>query len=163
EADAKLLTKYRAVSEYFERASAGVTPRAAAGFMTTTMFSHIGTEVEREHWNPSVTAENLRELLRLLEDNKISRATMQRVYRQMDESGEPASAFLSEEDLGGVDGDSLLAMCRAAVENNPKSVADYKAGKEKALKAIVGAVMRESKGRADAQAAEKAILELIAE
>jgi aspartyl-tRNA(Asn)/glutamyl-tRNA(Gln) amidotransferase subunit B len=47
------------------------------------------------------------------------------------------------------------------VDANVKSVADYKAGKEKALKAIVGAVMRESKGRADAAKAEAEILKLI--
>jgi aspartyl-tRNA(Asn)/glutamyl-tRNA(Gln) amidotransferase subunit B len=163
EADAKLLTKYRAVSEYFERASDGVAPRAAAGFMTTTMFAHISTETERENWNPSVTAENLNELLRLLGENKINRATMQRVYRRMEESGSPASAFLSEEDLGGIDEARLVEMCRAATDANPKSVADYKAGKEKALKAIVGAVMRESEGRADARAAEREILRLISE
>jgi aspartyl-tRNA(Asn)/glutamyl-tRNA(Gln) amidotransferase subunit B len=52
-------------------------------------------------------------------------------------------------------------MCRAAISSNAKSVADYRSGKEKALKALVGAVMRESKGRADAQAAEKEILRML--
>jgi aspartyl-tRNA(Asn)/glutamyl-tRNA(Gln) amidotransferase subunit B len=79
----------------------------------------------------------------------------------MDESGGSATAFLSDDDMGGVDGDALLEMCRAAISSNAKSVADYRSGKEKALKALVGAVMRESKGRADAQAAEREILRLI--
>jgi aspartyl-tRNA(Asn)/glutamyl-tRNA(Gln) amidotransferase subunit B len=161
EADARLLTKYRAVSEYFEKAVENVTPKLAAGFITTTMFSDVTTEAQREHWNPAVTAEHLNGLLRLLDENKINRATARRVYRQMDETGGPATAFLSDEDMGGVDGDALIEMCRAAISSNAKSVADYRAGKEKALKAIVGAVMRESKGRADAQAAEKTILRLI--
>jgi aspartyl-tRNA(Asn)/glutamyl-tRNA(Gln) amidotransferase subunit B len=79
----------------------------------------------------------------------------------MDETGKPAADFVSAEDLSGVDGDALSALCRAAVEANPKSVADYLSGKEKALKALVGAVMRESKGRADAQAAERELLRII--
>jgi aspartyl-tRNA(Asn)/glutamyl-tRNA(Gln) amidotransferase subunit B len=162
EADAKLLTKYRAVSEYFEAAGEGLTPRTVAGFMTTTMFAHITTEAEREYWNPAVTAERLRELLTLVESGKINRNTAKNVYRQMDESGKGALEFVSEADMAGVDGDALAALCCAAIESNAKSVADYKAGKEKALKALVGAVMRESRGRADAVAAEAELLRLIA-
>jgi len=161
EADAKLLTKYRAVSEYFESAADGVAPRTVASFMTTTIFADITTEAEREHWNPSVTAERLRELLMLVESNKINRNTAKTVYKQMDESGKPASDFLSADDLAGIDDDALTAMCQAAVDANAKSVADYKNGKEKALKSLVGAVMRDSKGRADATKAEQVILGII--
>ena len=161
EADAKLLTKYRAVSEYFEQAAASVTPRLVAGFMTSTMFADITTEAEREHWNPTVTAERLRELLQLVESSKINRNTAKTVYKQMDESGKAATDFLSAEDMVGIDETALTAMCQAAVDANAKSVADYKGGKEKALKSIVGFVMRESKGRADATAAERIILAII--
>jgi aspartyl-tRNA(Asn)/glutamyl-tRNA(Gln) amidotransferase subunit B len=53
-------------------------------------------------------------------------------------------------------------MCRAAVEANAKSAADYMSGKEKALKALVGAVMRESKGRADARVVEAQLRRILA-
>ena len=161
EFDAKLLTKYRAVSEYFEAASEGLQPKTVATFMTGTMFAHITTEAEREHWNPTVKAEQLCELLRLMEDGKINRNLIKRVYQQMAESGKDASAFISDEDLAGFSSDELEAVVKAAIAGNEKSVSDYKAGKEKALKAIVGAVMRETKGRADAVEAEKLILQFI--
>jgi aspartyl-tRNA(Asn)/glutamyl-tRNA(Gln) amidotransferase subunit B len=86
-----------------------------------------------------------------------------RVYGQMAEAGRPAADFISAEDLLGVDDGALEALCRAVVEANPKSAADYRAGKEKALKALVGAVMRETKGRADALKAEALIKKLIAD
>ena len=159
--DAKLLTKYRAVSEYFEEASEGLQPKSVATFMTGTMFAHLTTEAEREYWNPVVRASQLRELLGLLESGKINRNLVKRVYQQMAESGKDAAAFISAEDMAGFSGDELEAVVRAAVASNEKSVADYKAGKEKALKAIVGAVMRETKGRADAVEAEKLILQII--
>ena len=161
EFDAKLLTKYRAVSEYFEAACEGLVPKTVATFMTTTMFAHITTEAEREHWNPTVKAEHLRELISLMENGKINRNMTKRVYQQMTESGKDASAFISEQDLAGFSTDELEAVVRAAIAANEKSVADYKSGKEKALKAIVGTVMRETKGRADAVEAEKLILKLI--
>jgi aspartyl-tRNA(Asn)/glutamyl-tRNA(Gln) amidotransferase subunit B len=162
EADARMLTKYRKVSEYFETASKGLeSPKTVATFMITQMFSIITTEAEREHWSPTVTAEQLGELVRLLESNKINRNLAKRVFSQMLETGKPATEFISEADMAGFDAGELEKLCRAAVEQNPKSVDDYKNGKEKAIKALVGSVMRESKGRADAIEAEALLKKLI--
>jgi aspartyl-tRNA(Asn)/glutamyl-tRNA(Gln) amidotransferase subunit B len=160
-ADAKLLTKYRAVSEYFEAAADGVTPKTVSGFIVSTMFAHITTELERELWNPTVRAERLNELLRLTEAGTINRATAKRVYAQMAESGREAGAFISEADTAGVSPEQLTALCEKAVAENPKSVADYNSGKEKALQALVGAVMRETRGRADASLAEAELKRMI--
>ena len=69
--------------------------------------------------------------------------------------------FLTPEDLAGISRQQLEEMCHQAVETNPKAVEDYRSGKEKALKALLGAVMRQSKGRADAAQAEKILRELL--
>ena len=45
------------------------------------------------------------------------------------------------------------------VKENPQSVADYRAGKEKVLNALVGAVMKKTRGRGDAKAARAILLE----
>ena len=45
------------------------------------------------------------------------------------------------------------------VKENPQYVDDYRAGKEKALNALVGAVMKKTRGRADAKAAREILLE----
>ena len=162
EADARMLTKYRKVSEYFEQAAEDLkNPKTAATFMITQMFSLIPTEAEREHWSPIVTAEQLNALLKLLESDKINRNLAKRVFSQMLESGKPATDFISEEDLAGFDPAQLNALCEAAISENEKSVADYKAGKEKAIKALVGCVMRNSKGRANALEAEELLKKLI--
>jgi aspartyl-tRNA(Asn)/glutamyl-tRNA(Gln) amidotransferase subunit B len=162
EADARMLTKYRKVAEYFEEAAAGIkTPKTAATFIVTQMFALIQTEAERENWSPPVTAAQLNELIMLLESDKISRNVAKRVFGQMLESGKPATAFLTEADLMGFDQASLEPLCRTAIAENPKSVEDYKAGKEKAIKALVGAVMRASQGRANALEAEELLKKLI--
>lgn len=162
EADARLLTKYRKVSEYFEEAAAGVeSPKTVATFMVTQLFSLIPTEAEREYWSPVVTAGQLNELVRLLDSNKINRNLAKRVFSQMLESGKPAAAFITEEDLAGFDTSALTALCKQAIAENPKSADDYKAGKEKAIKALVGAVMRASQGRANAIEAEELLRKLI--
>ncbi len=164
EADARLLTKYSRVAEYFEEACSGIAnPKTVAAFMVTQMFGIIQTEAEREHWSPRTTAGQLGELVKLLEGNKINRNLAKRVLSQMLESGKPAADFISEEDMADFDSDALSSLCRAAIAENPKSVEDYRSGKEKAIKALVGAVMRASKGRADAIRAEEELKKMIAD
>ena len=45
--------------------------------------------------------------------------------------------------------DALKEACQVAIDNNPKAVDDYRGGKEKALGALVGQVMKAMKGKAD--------------
>ena len=47
------------------------------------------------------------------------------------------------------------------LENNPQSIADYKAGKDKALGFLVGQVMKASKGKANPQIINKLILDVL--
>ena len=63
--------------------------------------------------------------------------------------------------MGGIDEDALRSLCAQAIADNQSAVADYLSGKEKALKAILGAVMKATRGRADAVEAEKLLIELI--
>ena len=77
------------------------------------------------------------------------------------QSGKSCGAFLSEEDFSVLDENTLKLFCREALEENQKALADYKDGKEKALKAILGAVMKKSKGKAQAEKALKIIKEII--
>ena len=158
EPDAKLLTKYSRVSEYFETACEGVgTPKTVASLMVMQMFALVTTEVERENWSPKTTARQLSELVLLLENGKLNRNLAKRVFAQMLETGGNAEDFVSTDDLTELSTGDLKALCNEAIEQNPKIVADYRAGKEKAIKALVGAVMRESKGRANAIEAEQVL------
>jgi aspartyl-tRNA(Asn)/glutamyl-tRNA(Gln) amidotransferase subunit B len=162
EADARMLTKYRKVAEYFEAASAAVeSPKTVATFMVTQMFSLIPTEAEREHWSPPVTAGQLSELVMLLEGSKINRNQAKRIFAQMLDSGKPATEFITEADMASFDASSLTQFCLQAVAENPKSADDYRAGKEKAVKALIGAVMRASQGRANAIEAEELLKKII--
>ena len=54
---------------------------------------------------------------------------------------------------------ALLAAVEKVFEENPQSIADFRAGKEKALGFLVGQVMREMRGKADPQAVNQAVRE----
>ena len=103
----------------------------------------------------------LNALVKLLESNKINRNLAKRVFSQMLETGKPATDFISEEDMAGFGASALTELCLQAIAENPKSVEDYRSGKEKAIKALLGSVMRASQGRANAIEAEAELIRII--
>lgn len=162
EADAQLLVKYRRVAEYFERASEGTAnPRTAANFIIGQIFRTIENESAKEEFDIPVSAESLRELIKLLDSKKIRMNLAKSTLDKMLETGKKASELISEKDMGGLDEEATKKLCQEAVDANPNAVADYKNGKEKAVKAIVGYVMKNSRGKADAMKAEEIIKQII--
>ena len=63
--------------------------------------------------------------------------------------------------MGGVDENELRAICQKVVAANPKAVEDIKGGKGAAIGALIGGVMKETRGKADARAAQQIIREII--
>lgn len=162
EPDAQLLVKYRRVAEYFERASEGTAnPRTAANFIIGQIFRTIENESAKEEFDIPVSAESLRELIKLLDSKKIRMNLAKSTLDKMLETGKKASELISEKDMGGLDEEVTKKLCQEAVDANPNAVADYKNGKEKAVKAIVGYVMKNSRGKADAMKAEEIIKQII--
>ena len=97
----------------------------------------------------------------LLDSGKIRNNLAKATLEKMLDSGKGALEFISESDMGGLDENALNDLCKQAVESNPKAVEDYKNGKEKAIKSLVGNVMKNSRGKADPALAESKIKELI--
>ena len=87
----------------------------------------------------------------------VAKATLDKML----ETRKNVSELISEKDMGGLDEEATKKLCEEAVIANPNAVADYKNGKDKAIKAIVGFVMKNSRGKADAMTAEKIIKEII--
>ncbi|MBC8532421.1 Asp-tRNA(Asn)/Glu-tRNA(Gln) amidotransferase subunit GatB [Yeguia hominis] len=163
QADAQLLVKYRRVAEYFEAASKETkSPKTAANCILGPIFSRLSTEEEKETFELPVSPEALRELIALFDAGKIRMNLLRATLEKMLDTGKPASAFLTETDLAGIDDQTLQTLCQTAVQSNEKAVQDFRAGKEKALKVLLGQIMKATKGRADAVKAESLIREIIA-
>ena len=162
EKDAQLLVKYRKVAEYFEKAIEGTkTPKTAANFIIGQIFRTVENEAEKEEFAIKVTAEHLNELIKLIDSGKIRMNIAKTTLDKMLETGQAPSELLSESDMAGLSPEALKELCKQAIDANAKEVADYRSGKEKALKALVGFVMKNSRGQADAAAAESVIKSLL--
>ena len=161
-ADAKLLAERRRIADYFEAAAKGTkNPRAAANCILGPMFARLDGDAAKDRFDVGVPPENLNALIRLLDDGKIRMNLLKATLEKMLDTGKPASEFLSEKDLEGMDGGALEALCQKAMAENPGAVKDYLGGKEKALKALLGSVMKASCGRANPQETEKLLAELV--
>lgn len=160
--EARLLSRYRKIAEYFEGVLPHIqTPKNAANCILGQIFRRLKTEEDKEQAEIPVSPEALGELIQLLEGKKIRVDLLKKTLESMLDTGKGCMEFLTPEDLAGVSSQQLEEMCRQAVESNPKAVEDYRSGKEKAFKALLGSVMRQSKGRADAAQAEKILRELL--
>ena len=92
----------------------------------------------------------LLELIGLVENKTISSSAAQQVFAEMFDTGKAPTAIVQEKGLAQVsDTGALDQFCDEAIATNPKSVADYKAGKAAALNALKGQVMKLSKGKAN--------------
>jgi aspartyl-tRNA(Asn)/glutamyl-tRNA(Gln) amidotransferase subunit B len=149
-ANAKLLYKYINVCNWFEGVLAeGASAKQTANLIIGTIYSTLETEEEKEKFDLKVTPQSMAKLVKLLDDGKINVTLAQITLAKMLKSGEGVESFISENDLKGVDEGELERLCKAAIEANPQAVADFKAGKEKAIFALYGYIKKATQGKAD--------------
>lgn len=162
EKDAQSLVKYKRIAEYFELSHAGLkNPKNAANFILGQIFRRFENESEKEEAKITSPPEHLNSLLKILEEGKIKMNLAKSTFEKMLDSGDPCEEILTEDDLTGIDDSALTSVCEKVVADNPKAVNDYLGGKEKAVKALIGNVMRELKGKADAIKTEEILISLI--
>ena len=162
EDDARLLMEHRRIADYFEAAAKGIKDaRTAANCITGPIFARLESDAAKDEFKVPVSPENLNALLKLLDEVKIRKNLLKATLEKMLDTGKPASAFLNESDLAGIGADDLRKLCEQAVAANQNAVKDYLGGKEKAVKALVGAVMKATHGRANPQEAESLLVSII--
>jgi aspartyl-tRNA(Asn)/glutamyl-tRNA(Gln) amidotransferase subunit B len=96
------------------------------------------------------TPEAMLALVDAIDSGKISGNAGKAVLEKMVQTGKGPDAIIAEEGMGQISDDSAIEeLVKRAVEANPKAIESYRAGKTAALGAIVGWVMKESKGQAN--------------
>ena len=162
EKDAAMLTKYRAIAEYFDKAIEGLkSPKTASNFIIGQIFRRLETEADKEAFAVQTTPEHLNALCKLLESGKLKNNLAKTALEKMLDTGKAVTEFISESDMAGLDEATLTEYCSNAIAAMAAAVNDYKNGKEKALMAILGNVMKQSRGRADASAVTAKLKELL--
>lgn len=160
--DASVLTASRALAEYFDAVANLVRDaKSASNWIMGDLLAHLkaaGQEIEQVNMAPR----QLAQLIGLIDDGTISTKIAKAVLRDVLEQGKDPRALIEEQGLAQISDEAALrAIAQRVIEANPKSVEDYRAGKEKALGALVGQMMKETKGKANPQLVNRLIADLI--
>jgi aspartyl-tRNA(Asn)/glutamyl-tRNA(Gln) amidotransferase subunit B len=149
--DAALLTQSRALAEYYEAAVREFPqPKIVSNWVMSEVLRIVPGDDERAVAGAPVSAARLAGLLRLVEDGTISGKIAKTVFETMARTGDDAAAIVRREGLVQVaDTGELAAMVDAAIAANPRAVEDFRRGKASARQAIVGHVMKASRGKAN--------------
>ena len=154
--DAEALVESRERAEYFEALAAAIKlePRKDARLAANWVLGEVGRWLNAH--NREITAfpldpEQLAGLARLVDEGKVTSNVGKEVFEQMVATGKSAAEIIEASGLAQISGeDELLVAVRAAIAANPKAVADYRSGKTSTIMFLVGQVMRETRGRANA-------------
>jgi aspartyl-tRNA(Asn)/glutamyl-tRNA(Gln) amidotransferase subunit B len=140
-------------AEYFERAAdaAGeVEPRVIANWVTGELAAAVRQGGGDGAAGSKVEPQALASLASLVQEKKISHGSGKQVLATLVAEGGDPAAIVEREGLAQIsDSGELEAIVARAVEANPNAAEQIRSGNQKAIGAIVGAVMRETKGRAD--------------
>ncbi|MGX6448449.1 Asp-tRNA(Asn)/Glu-tRNA(Gln) amidotransferase subunit GatB [Patulibacter sp. S7RM1-6] len=156
EESARLLAFRRELGDYFERVVAAAGPEAdrqqLANWIGNDLVRRLDGD-EATDGDPAaskVTPEALAELVALVQAKTINRKAGERVLDVLVAEGGAAGPIVEREGLAAIGGgDELRPVVQAALDANPDVVEKLKSGNMKPIGAIVGHVMRETKGRAD--------------
>lgn len=162
EADASLLVKYKRISEFFDSASAEMSnKKIVSNLIIGQIFRYLENDEQKEEFAIKISSSQLKDLALLVDKGKIKLNLAKSVLDKMLEIGKSAKEFISESDMGDISEEDIIDLCKKSVALNEKAVKDYKNGKEKALKSLIGFVMKATRGKADASFTEKKLIELI--
>ena len=160
EKDARMLTSSKYLSNMFEAAEAICkNPKAVANWLLSDV-SRILNEKELEPDSIPFTAEELAKLVELIDKGTISSAIGKKVVEELFENPKDPEEIIKEKGWIQIsDEGAIKEVVQKVLANNPQSIADYKAGKDRALGFLVGQAMKETKGKANPQMLNKMFLE----
>ena len=158
--EATLLTGSAALADYFETTvGAGVSAKLAVNWLLGEVSAALN-RADLDIDAAPVSAPQLAKLLQRVGDNTISGKIAKEVFDAMwrGESGGDADAIIAGRGLAQIsDSSAIDSIVDEVLAANASMVAEYRAGKEKAFNALVGQVMKASKGKANPAAANTAL------
>ncbi|MFD2169799.1 Asp-tRNA(Asn)/Glu-tRNA(Gln) amidotransferase subunit GatB [Tumebacillus lipolyticus] len=160
--DADVLTASKSIADFFEATVAtGADAKSASNWIMGDLLGFLNQN-NLEIGAANITPSQLGALIKMIAEGKISSKIAKDVFKDMLETGKDPAKIVEEKGLVQISDEGALAkIVEEVVANNPKSVEDYKAGKDRALGALVGQVMKATKGQANPGVVNKLILERI--
>ena len=158
--DAQMLTGQKALADFFEETVAlGAPAKQAANWIMGEVMRRLSAD-GLEAKDMTFTPKTLARLIESVQTGALNRNTAVKVFDAVFADDADVDAYVKAHGLEQVSDAGLVAgVVDKVLAANPKSIQDFKAGKEKAFGFLVGQVMRELKGQASPQVVNQTIRE----
>jgi aspartyl-tRNA(Asn)/glutamyl-tRNA(Gln) amidotransferase subunit B len=158
--DADVLTASKRVADFYEATvQSGADAKAASNWIMGDLLRFLNQNNLEIH-EAKVAPAQLGEMIKMISDGKISSKIAKEVFKDMLETGKDPDKIVKEKGLVQISDEGAIAkIVDEVIANNQKAVDDYKAGNERAIGALVGQVMKATKGQANPGLVNKLILE----
>ena len=160
EKDAGIITSSRYLSDLFEDTIKVCNNPKAVNNWIISDISRILNEDEMDAKDIPFTAEELGKLIILIDKGTISSSIGKKVLEELFENPKDPEEIIKEKGWIQISDEGVIKeIVSKILEANPQSIADYKAGKDRALGFLVGQAMKETKGKANPKMLNQMFLE----
>ncbi len=160
DAEAAMLIDQPTIRALFDGVAAKAEPKRASSLVLTQLMGFLNAHGKTPAEAPSL--DHMLKLVTAIDNGTISGNAGKTVLEDMVLTGKSPDAIIKEKDMGQIsDTGAIEELVKQAIAKNPKAIESYKAGKQQALGAIVGAVMKESKGQANPKMVNDILMKLI--
>lgn len=161
--DAGVLTKNKKISDYFDSCiKLGSDAKSACNWITTRIMGELNKSEENTIEDLFITPEMLSELIKLINDKKITNNQGKEVFTHMLEEHLAPFEIVKKYDMGVLEDSNLIeSLVNEVISENEKAITDYHNGRTNMLDYLVGQVMKKSRGKANPVEAKEKLLEKI--
>ena len=162
EYDSGQIASSKAMAAFLEASIAEGAPAKAAVNWLLGDISKILNEQDKEPADIPFEPSHLAKLIGLIDGGTISNSAGKKVIEELFANPRDPEVIVKDKGLVQISDESALTKIVAdVIEGNPQSVADYKAGKDKAIGFLVGQAMKSSKGQGNPQILNKLIKDML--
>ena len=157
----------RALAEYFEEAvqlAGAARAQLVGNWIVNDLLREVGA-AKIELADSKIRPAHIAELVELIEKGTLLNNAAREVFSEMFQSGEMPAAMVKSKGLAAepTDTDELEQWCRDSIAGNEKAKAEFQGGKDSAINAFKGPVMKASRGKANPKLVDETLRRLLAE
>ena len=155
----KTIIANKEICNFFETVIDDVNPNIAANLLTGDILSYLNKHFIKLE-ESKLTKDNFIKLVELLDKKTISSKQGKEVINILLDTGKDVLEIVKENKMEQISDNSLvLDIVTKVIDANPDSVKDFKEGKDRAVKYLMGQIMKESKGQVNPGLANQVLVE----
>lgn len=160
EINAKKLVQNKPLSDYFNTLlTEDIDFKIASNLLLGDISAYLN-KTEKAITNTTLTKERMVELVNKISDNTLTSKNLKDILDKVLEEDKSISEIIKESGIENITDDTALReIIKKIVSENSESVTDYKNGHDRAIKFLMGQVMKETKGSANPKLAMNILIE----